>query len=260
MNNGYSYFGARYYDIDLSVWLSVDPLSDMYPSTSPFMYVLGNPIRFIDENGLKHKDPMEDPNETRIEHKFNRKFRRFKKNNNITINKGQSREVAEYEAFKISINFWGRYRCETRWFRKYEKNEESSTSTWWTRTSTVQNNIIQIGNASGNASLRRQINIGVSQGTMQINYDMYGAKDRLQVFNTATGELLFDTANLEASDRFGRVKNKDGSGALITYNLGEGNTNITILVNGQRPQNGSVFDIKIIPNIDKINNQSVETH
>ncbi len=25
---GYSYFGARYYDSDLSVWLSVDPLAD----------------------------------------------------------------------------------------------------------------------------------------------------------------------------------------------------------------------------------------
>ena len=29
----YSYFGARYYDSDLSVWLSVDPMSDKYPST-----------------------------------------------------------------------------------------------------------------------------------------------------------------------------------------------------------------------------------
>ncbi len=36
------YFGARYYASDLSVWLSVDPLSEMYPSTSPYMYVSGN--------------------------------------------------------------------------------------------------------------------------------------------------------------------------------------------------------------------------
>ncbi|HOB27459.1 MAG TPA: RHS repeat-associated core domain-containing protein, partial [Bacteroidales bacterium] len=26
----YTYFGARYYDADLSSWLSVDPLSDKY--------------------------------------------------------------------------------------------------------------------------------------------------------------------------------------------------------------------------------------
>jgi len=49
---GYSYFGARYYDSDLSVWLSVDPMAGKYPSTSPFMYVRGNPIRLIDPNGM----------------------------------------------------------------------------------------------------------------------------------------------------------------------------------------------------------------
>jgi RHS repeat-associated protein len=49
---GYQYFGARYYSSDLSVWLSVDPLSDMYASTSPFMYVRGNPIMLIDPNGM----------------------------------------------------------------------------------------------------------------------------------------------------------------------------------------------------------------
>ncbi len=49
---GYDYFGARYYDSDISVWLSVDPLSDMYPSTSPFMYVRGNPVMMVDPNGM----------------------------------------------------------------------------------------------------------------------------------------------------------------------------------------------------------------
>ena len=52
---GYSYFGARYYDSDISVWLSVDPLSDMYPSTSPYMYTLGNPVMLIDPNGMNHE-------------------------------------------------------------------------------------------------------------------------------------------------------------------------------------------------------------
>jgi RHS repeat-associated protein len=48
---GYSYFGARYYDSDLSVWLSVDPLADKYPSMSPFMYVAGNPVMLVDPDG-----------------------------------------------------------------------------------------------------------------------------------------------------------------------------------------------------------------
>jgi RHS repeat-associated protein len=48
---GYTYFGARYYDSWLSVWLSVDPLSDKYPSMSPFMYTAGNPVMLVDPDG-----------------------------------------------------------------------------------------------------------------------------------------------------------------------------------------------------------------
>ena len=49
---GYLYFGARYYDSDVSVWLSVDPLARKYPSTSPFMYVRGNPVILVDPTGM----------------------------------------------------------------------------------------------------------------------------------------------------------------------------------------------------------------
>ncbi|MGD9493025.1 MAG: RHS repeat domain-containing protein [Bacteroidales bacterium] len=48
----YSYFGARYYDSDLSVWLSVDPMSDEHPYQSPYMYCSGNPVMRIDPNGM----------------------------------------------------------------------------------------------------------------------------------------------------------------------------------------------------------------
>jgi RHS repeat-associated protein len=49
---GLYYYGARYYTPDLSVWLSVDPMADKYPSTSPYAYVENNPIMFIDLNGM----------------------------------------------------------------------------------------------------------------------------------------------------------------------------------------------------------------
>ncbi len=48
----YTYFGARYYDSELSAWLSVDPMSDKYPSTSAYMYCNGNPVILIDPNGM----------------------------------------------------------------------------------------------------------------------------------------------------------------------------------------------------------------
>ena len=46
-----SYFGARYYSSDLGIWLSVDPMSDKYPSLSPYVYCANNPVKLVDQNG-----------------------------------------------------------------------------------------------------------------------------------------------------------------------------------------------------------------
>ncbi|MBO4588168.1 MAG: RHS repeat-associated core domain-containing protein [Bacteroidales bacterium] len=48
---GYHYFGARYYNSDLSLWLSVDPMSDKYPSLSPYNYCAWNPMKIVDPDG-----------------------------------------------------------------------------------------------------------------------------------------------------------------------------------------------------------------
>jgi len=48
---GLDYFGARYYDSDLSLWLSVDPMSDKYPSLSPYNYCAWNPLVLVDPDG-----------------------------------------------------------------------------------------------------------------------------------------------------------------------------------------------------------------
>ena len=50
---GLSYFGSRYYSSDLSIWLSVDPMSDKYPSFSPYVYCANNPVKLVDPNGEK---------------------------------------------------------------------------------------------------------------------------------------------------------------------------------------------------------------
>ena len=52
-NTGYHYFGARYYDSDVSVWLSVDPMADKYPGMSPYMYTAGDPVMLVDPNGME---------------------------------------------------------------------------------------------------------------------------------------------------------------------------------------------------------------
>ena len=48
---GYSYYGTRYYTDRLSIWLSVDPLSDKYPHLSPYAYCADNPVLYVDPDG-----------------------------------------------------------------------------------------------------------------------------------------------------------------------------------------------------------------
>ena len=49
---GYGYFGARYYDATLLTgWTAVDPMSDKYPSLSPYNYCAWNPVKLVDPDG-----------------------------------------------------------------------------------------------------------------------------------------------------------------------------------------------------------------
>ncbi|MGP1515948.1 MAG: RHS repeat-associated core domain-containing protein, partial [Bacteroidales bacterium] len=41
----------RYYASELSTWLSTDPMSDKYPSLTPYNYCANNPVKLIDPNG-----------------------------------------------------------------------------------------------------------------------------------------------------------------------------------------------------------------
>ena len=51
---GYGYFGARYMDHELmTMWLSVDPMADKYPSISPYAYCALNPVRLVDPDGCE---------------------------------------------------------------------------------------------------------------------------------------------------------------------------------------------------------------
>ena len=54
---GYGYFGARYMDHELmTMWLSVDPMADKYPSVSPYAYCAWNPVKLVDPNGMDTVD------------------------------------------------------------------------------------------------------------------------------------------------------------------------------------------------------------
>ena len=48
--------GARHYHPALSIWLSVDPMSDKYPGVSPYTYCGNNPVRLVDKDGREFGD------------------------------------------------------------------------------------------------------------------------------------------------------------------------------------------------------------
>ncbi len=54
---GLYYYGARYYDPRISIWLSVDPLFEEFPNWNPYNYTMQNPINLIDPTGMSAEGP-----------------------------------------------------------------------------------------------------------------------------------------------------------------------------------------------------------
>ena len=52
---GLHYYGARYYQSKLSVWLSVDPLA--HETLEPYVFTGNNPVMFVDPDGLEVTPP-----------------------------------------------------------------------------------------------------------------------------------------------------------------------------------------------------------
>jgi len=57
---GWYYYGARYYDPQVSTWLSVAPLVEKYPAFSPYNFTMNNPVRLVDADGTEGEDWYKD--------------------------------------------------------------------------------------------------------------------------------------------------------------------------------------------------------
>jgi len=54
---GSFYYGARYYDPKISVWLSVIPLAHEFPGWSPYNFTMNNPLNLVDPDGMSATCP-----------------------------------------------------------------------------------------------------------------------------------------------------------------------------------------------------------
>jgi RHS repeat-associated protein len=52
---GSYYYGARYYDARISLWLGADQMQEKYTGVSNYAYCVQNPVRFIDPDGREVK-------------------------------------------------------------------------------------------------------------------------------------------------------------------------------------------------------------
>ena len=118
---GLSYFGARYYSSDLSIWLSVDPMSGKYPSLSPYVYCADNPVKLVDPNGeyLEVADNDDTHNDLlSIVGKTHRDRVIFNKDGSVSVNmEGLSQEAIDkdigFSLIKDMVNSDYNYYFET---------------------------------------------------------------------------------------------------------------------------------------------------
>ena len=98
---GLSYFGARYYSSDLSIWLSVDPQASKYPSLSPYSYCANNPIKLVDSDGEAWETPEDEKKANEMKNKAIEQISHYQKQIdkcNATINRTKDAKKRE-EAF-----------------------------------------------------------------------------------------------------------------------------------------------------------------
>ena len=95
---GFSYFGSRYYSSDLSIWLSVDPMSDKYPSLSPYVYCADNPIKLVDPNGEQWETSEDEAKANELKNRANKQISLYQKQIdkcNATINRTKNEKKKE---------------------------------------------------------------------------------------------------------------------------------------------------------------------
>ena len=157
---GLDYFGARYYDSDMSLWLSVDPMSDGRPNLSPYNYCQWNPIGRIDPDGAFDDNYSVDlQGNIKLEEKTKDKFDVLytkeswdngKKDKSITVDKGILNNPRHSEVtYDDEWNGVGKVTIKRDYYYMINDKKSSNLFEFLAQNTKVEWNLSRIGNTSG---------------------------------------------------------------------------------------------------------------
>ena len=103
----YTYFGARYMDHEqMTMWLSVDPMADKYPSISPYAYCAWNPMKLVDPDGKEIDDYFsKDGKYLGSDNALTHNVRIISEDNWESLYKDESGRVCHDDAYVLSYSF-----------------------------------------------------------------------------------------------------------------------------------------------------------
>lgn len=161
---GMYYYGARYYDPRISLWMSTDPAQEKFPDMTSYGYAFNAPVRFLDYNGMTPEDDeawaiaedVYDPGKKQLPGNW-----RY-----IGVVKCQDPEFKltdDDSDFQSAL--YGRYDAETGSFSEYVYATAGTTTlTDW------QNNIDQLVSGDSDQYAQSVYNAGI----LSLNYKLKG--------------------------------------------------------------------------------------
>jgi RHS repeat-associated protein len=228
---GYAYFGARYYDSDLSIWLSVDPLTDKYPSTSSYMYVRGNPIMLIDPNGLDDFSPKEA-----------RKIAKYERKADLIMNKNGW----EWEKNRDEIHEAMHNKYKNRRFMYIKESDGNNSMDTWTSTASmvdVKRNLKSTTQQTENINLLyKTVDYGASKvaviKSFSFNYSEQSGTAQLSLQNINSDKINYE---FSVSNSEGEIASGNLSIAPITFTY----TTVEFYRITYNPTDPKVFNVEI---------------